>query len=101
MANFVSFLPTVCTLLLLCFSSDDILTANFKYACGIVDCSSTKEGGPCFLPPTMVNHASVAMNLYYQSQGRHTWNCDFNGTGVVAVTDPSSGACKYPFKQTV
>ncbi|XP_074333270.1 glucan endo-1,3-beta-D-glucosidase-like [Apium graveolens] len=124
MANFGSSLP--CTFLLLCFISggtlklvdgqapgqgawciakpstpDDLLTANLNYACGVVDCSSTQEGGPCFLPPTMVNHASVAMNLYYQDQGRHTWNCDFNGTAVVAVTDPSYGTCTFPFKQTL
>ena len=29
------------------------------------------------------------MNAYYQSSGRHQFDCDFNNTGVVSYTDPS------------
>ncbi|XP_017230361.1 glucan endo-1,3-beta-D-glucosidase-like [Daucus carota subsp. sativus] len=126
MAHLVSSLPTLCTLLLLCFISggtlnlvdgqapgqgawciakpstpDDTLTENLDYACANIDCSITKEGGPCFEPQTLINHASVAMNLYYQSQGRHTWNCDFKTTAVISVTDPSFGTCTFLFNQTV
>ncbi|KAJ0259263.1 X8 domain-containing protein [Hirschfeldia incana] len=47
------------------------------------------EGGSCYDPNTPLNHASVAMNLYYQAQGRHYWNCNFEGSGLITVTDPS------------
>ncbi|OIV99025.1 hypothetical protein TanjilG_32284 [Lupinus angustifolius] len=39
---------------------------------------------------------SSAMNLYYQSHGRNHWNCDFKGSGIVVVSDPSYGGCIYP-----
>ena len=45
--------------------------------------------GMCFLPDTMAHHASLAMNLYYQSRGANTWNCDFSSTALTALTDPS------------
>ncbi|MBA0752768.1 hypothetical protein Gogos_001572, partial [Gossypium gossypioides] len=28
------------------------------------------------------------MNAYYQANGRHDFNCDFNRTGVITSTDP-------------
>ncbi|KAJ6423544.1 hypothetical protein OIU84_024499, partial [Salix udensis] len=36
----------------------------------------------------LINHASVAMNLYYQCKGRNQWNCDFRNSGLIVVTDP-------------
>lgn len=29
------------------------------------------------------------MNLYYQTMVRNVWNCDFKGSGLIAITDPS------------
>ncbi|XP_064940896.1 glucan endo-1,3-beta-D-glucosidase-like [Musa acuminata AAA Group] len=76
-------------------TSDTALKDNIEYACSQVDCSVTERGKPCFYPDTLISHASVAMNLYYQSRGRNHWNCYFNNSAVTTVTDPSYGACKY------
>ncbi|XP_052182988.1 glucan endo-1,3-beta-D-glucosidase-like [Diospyros lotus] len=78
-------------------TSIEKLVANINYACSVVNCSLIRDGGPCFLPPLPMNHASFVMNLYYQEAGRHFWNCDFNSSGVITVTDPSYGNCKFPF----
>jgi hypothetical protein len=29
------------------------------------------------------------MNLYYKCRGKNHWNCDFRGSGLVVVTNPS------------
>ncbi|ESQ30843.1 hypothetical protein EUTSA_v10011991mg [Eutrema salsugineum] len=70
-----------------------------KFACSEVDCKIISKGGPCYSPNDLLNHASVAMNLYYQAQGRHYWNCYFGGSGIIAITDPSSGNCIYKFRR--
>ncbi|KAJ7968892.1 Glucan endo-1,3-beta-glucosidase [Quillaja saponaria] len=71
----------------------DMLQAIIDFACSHVDCSSTKPGGGCLSPTTAVNHASVAMNLYYQAFG----DCDFKGTGVIVMSNPGYDNCKYPY----
>ncbi|GAV83314.1 X8 domain-containing protein, partial [Cephalotus follicularis] len=71
-------------------TNDQLLLENLNYACNIVDCSPTQNGGPCFTPTTILNHASFAMNLYYQNVGRDsTSTCDFNNTGLIVTNDPS------------
>ncbi|CAN1150333.1 hypothetical protein LINPERHAP2_LOCUS17503 [Linum perenne] len=35
------------------------------------------------------------MNLHYQVSGRHDFDCDFEGSGVVSLTDPSNIKCTY------
>eukprot|EP00250_Pteridium_aquilinum_P014324 c21915_g1_i1 orf=72-524(+) len=78
-------------------AEDLYLRRNIDYACGEggVDCRLIQEGGTCFLPNSPIAHASYAMNLYYQKNGRNWWNCHFNNTGLVVFTDPSFGNCKY------
>ncbi|XP_022718060.1 glucan endo-1,3-beta-D-glucosidase-like [Durio zibethinus] len=77
-------------------SSDQAtLLANINYACSQVDCRVLQRGCPCFSPDNLMNHASIAMNLYYQSKGRNTWNCDFKGSGLIVVTNPSYATCIY------
>ncbi|CAI0409306.1 unnamed protein product [Linum tenue] len=77
-------------------SSDQAtLLANLNYACSKVDCQILQKGCPCFYPETLINRASVAMNLYYQSRGRNAWSCDFRGSGLVVLTNPSYGNCIY------
>ncbi|KAF1002056.1 major pollen allergen Ole e 10 [Apium graveolens] len=77
-------------------SSDQAtLQANINYACEHVDCSLIKKGCPCFVPESLINHASVVMNLYYQCKGRNQWNCHFGGSGLVTITDPSYDSCVY------
>ncbi|PIA41418.1 hypothetical protein AQUCO_02200080v1 [Aquilegia coerulea] len=61
-----------------------------------IDCSIfEREVCPCYKPNTLINHASVAMNLYYQKFGRNKWNCNFTNSGLITTTDPSYDNCKY------
>lgn len=70
-------------------SDEKTLLQNLNYACSNVDCNILKEGCPCFSPNNLMNHASIAMNLYYQSKGRNPWNCHFGNSALVVLTDPS------------
>ncbi|KAF8378820.1 hypothetical protein HHK36_030169 [Tetracentron sinense] len=71
-------------------SSDEaILTENINYACSQVDCRFMQRGCPCFSPDNLMNHASTAMKLYYQSRGRNRWNWYFMNSGFIVSTDPS------------
>ncbi|KAL2483546.1 Carbohydrate-binding X8 domain superfamily protein [Forsythia ovata] len=76
-------------------SDQGTLTANINYACSQVDCRVLQKGCSCFVPDNLINHASVAMNIYYQSRGRNHWNCYFGNSGLVVLTDPSYGSCIY------
>ncbi|XP_022976886.1 glucan endo-1,3-beta-D-glucosidase-like [Cucurbita maxima] len=78
-------------------SSDQAtLLGNIDFACSKVDCKIIQEGGSCFDPDTLFNHASVAMSLYYNAEGDDQWNCDFRGSGVIVITNPSYENCIYP-----
>ncbi|CAN1256113.1 Major pollen allergen Ole e 10 [Linum perenne] len=55
----------------------------------MVDCSAVKEEGSCFNPKTVMNHASFAMNLYYQITGKKSSSCDFSGTALIITKNPS------------
>ncbi|CDP06072.1 unnamed protein product [Coffea canephora] len=77
-------------------SSDQAaLLNNINYACSQVDCRILQKGCPCSSPDSLINHASIAMNLYYQSRGRNHWNCYFGNSGLIVITDPSYGNCIY------
>eukprot|EP01018_Ginkgo_biloba_P033247 Gb_04530 [translate_table: standard] len=72
------------------------LQANIDYVCGQgVDCSPIQAGGPCFTPNTIAAHATYAMNAFYQTFGRNSYDCDFAQTGALTVSDPSYGDCLY------
>ncbi|XP_062196537.1 major pollen allergen Ole e 10-like [Phragmites australis] len=71
------------------------LRANLEFACSESDCSAIQGTGGCTHPESILSRASVAMNAYYQARGRNSWNCFFNGTGLITITDPSLGSCKY------
>ena len=70
-------------------SSQAALQANVNYACSEVDCKILQKGGACYSPDNLINHASIAMNIYYQCKGRNTWNCHFGESGLITLTDPS------------
>ncbi|EAZ05508.1 hypothetical protein OsI_27724 [Oryza sativa Indica Group] len=79
-------------------ASEDALRANLEFACSESDCAAIQGTGGCSFPDddgSLPTRASVAMNAYYQARGRNSWNCFFNGTGLITITDPSSGSCKY------
>ena len=71
-------------------TDETALQNNIEYACPLVDCTTfLRPGCPCFEPDTRMNHASVAMNVFYQRNGRNKSNCDFNNSGLITLTDPS------------
>ncbi|XP_042484581.1 major pollen allergen Ole e 10-like [Macadamia integrifolia] len=76
-------------------SDPKILQENIDYACSNADCSILRRGCPCSNPDNLMNHASLAMNIYYQSRGRNHWNCDFKNSGLIVISDPSYGNCQY------
>ncbi|XP_023876828.1 glucan endo-1,3-beta-D-glucosidase [Quercus suber] len=77
-------------------SSDQAtLLGNINFACFQVDCQILRRGCPCYAPDNLINHASIAMNLYYQAKGRNHWNCDFRNSALIVLTDPSYANCIY------
>ncbi|XP_027936949.1 probable glucan endo-1,3-beta-glucosidase A6 [Vigna unguiculata] len=78
-------------------SPEASLQAALDYACGMggSDCSQIQQGGNCYSPVTLQNHASFAFNSYYQKNPAPT-SCDFGGTATLVNTNPSSGSCVFP-----
>ncbi|CAM6127777.1 unnamed protein product [Calypogeia fissa] len=67
------------------------------YACGEggANCTAIQNSGPCWLPNTVLSHASYAMNSYFQKNGDDQASCDFKGLGQVTYVNPSYGGCEY------
>ncbi|KAE9592321.1 putative glucan endo-1,3-beta-D-glucosidase [Lupinus albus] len=77
-------------------TNDTQLMNNILYACDVLDnCKMIQQGGSCFIPDILLNHASVVMNEYYAKKGRNPWNCYFSDSGLISNTEPSYGSCKY------
>ncbi|KAK8350754.1 hypothetical protein V6Z12_A06G229500 [Gossypium hirsutum] len=76
-------------------ASNSALAANIEYICSQLDCGSINPKGPCFEPNSRMHHASFAMNLYYQANGRHLADCNFINSGLVSLIDPSYGNCSF------
>ncbi|KAK6917217.1 X8 domain [Dillenia turbinata] len=78
-------------------SSDAVLQGNIDHVCKKLKdkCAIIKPGQPCHEPNTLINHASVTMNLYYQAKGQKPKNCNFKNSGLVSISDPSYEGCKY------
>lgn len=72
------------------------LQAALDYACGAgADCSLIEPGEPCYLPNTLVSHASYAFNSYWQKTKAVGASCDFHGAAALTSSDPSVGDCVF------
>ncbi|TVU20137.1 hypothetical protein EJB05_36331, partial [Eragrostis curvula] len=82
-------------------ASPTALQVALDYACGQggADCSAIQQGGGCFNPDTVKDHASYAFNSYYQKNPVQT-SCDFGGTALLTSTNPSASTCQYPGTST-
>lgn len=70
-------------------SSEATLLENINYSCSQVDCGVLQKGGACYSPDNPINHASIAVNLYYQLKGGKPWTCDFKKSGILTISDQS------------
>nr|XP_027117851.1 PLASMODESMATA CALLOSE-BINDING PROTEIN 3-like isoform X2 [Coffea arabica] len=78
-------------------ASDQALQTALDYACSAgADCAPLQSTGLCYLPNTLIAHASYAFNSYYQRKAMAPGSCSFAGTSTIAKTDPSYGSCVYP-----
>ncbi|KAI8555810.1 hypothetical protein RHMOL_Rhmol05G0203100 [Rhododendron molle] len=76
-----------------------------NYACASGgDCDSIQPNGSCFLPNTLLAHASYAFNSYRQRTKVAGGTCEFGGTAMLVTVDrseysttlpPSLSACYY------
>ncbi|MED6207606.1 hypothetical protein PIB30_037303 [Stylosanthes scabra] len=78
---------------------EDALQRGLDYACSNgADCAPIQPGGPCFLPDTILNHASYAYDSYWKNHNRDPNACNFSGTAapIDLFTDPSTPTCPFP-----
>jgi hypothetical protein len=67
-----------------------VVQTAMDYACGSgADCGMAAPGGPCYLPATLVKHASYAFNSYWQRTKAAGGTCDFAGAAMLVTRDPS------------
>uniref|UniRef100_A0A0D3GJN3 X8 domain-containing protein n=1 Tax=Oryza barthii TaxID=65489 RepID=A0A0D3GJN3_9ORYZ len=69
------------------------------YACASgADCDMVAApGAPCFLPDTLMAHASYAFNSYWQRTKVAGGTCDFAGAAMLITKDPSYDGCRYVY----
>ncbi|KAL5853751.1 hypothetical protein ACOSQ3_008869 [Xanthoceras sorbifolium] len=77
------------------------LNAVIEAVCSKADCSPIKKGGSCFLPNDPYNHASFAVDLYYQNSGRAPEICE-GMFGLRTDKDPTTiMGCRQLFSMRI
>lgn len=67
-----------------------IIQEAMNYACGSgADCGPIQPNGSCFVPNTLLSHASYAFNSYWQRTKVAGATCSFGGTAMLVTVDPS------------
>ncbi|WJX25084.1 DNA-directed RNA polymerase [Trifolium repens] len=81
-------------------AAETTVKVALDYACGYgADCSQIQQGGVCFDPDTLRDHASYAFNDYYQKNPAPT-SCVFGGVATLTNKDPSHGNCHFSSSKT-
>lgn len=81
-------------------AAETTLKVALDYACGYgADCSQLQQGGACYDPNTLKDHASYAFNDYYQKNPAPT-SCVFGGVASLTSKDPSHGNCHFSSSKT-
>ncbi|GMN41984.1 hypothetical protein TIFTF001_011195 [Ficus carica] len=78
---------------------DQNLQKALDYACGAgADCTPILQNGACYLPNTVKDHCSYAVNSYFQRKGQVQGSCDFSGTATQSANPPSTQntSCVFP-----
>ncbi|KAG8384283.1 hypothetical protein BUALT_Bualt04G0102300 [Buddleja alternifolia] len=75
----------------------DTLQEALDYACGDggADCEAIAADGSCYMPDSLVAHASYAFNSYWQKSKRNGGTCGFGGTAMIVTSDPSYRHCRF------
>nr|GEW64556.1 glucan endo-1,3-beta-glucosidase 12 [Tanacetum cinerariifolium] len=73
------------------------LQEAMDYACGAgaADCAAIRPNGSCYVPDSVVAHASYAFNSYWQKNKKNGGMCGFQGTAMLITSDPSYLHCHY------
>nr|XP_043618021.1 uncharacterized protein LOC122589760 [Erigeron canadensis] len=74
------------------------LQEAMDYACGAggADCGPISPNGSCYMPDSVVAHASYAFNSYWQKNKKNGGVCGFEGTAMLIASDPSFLQCRFP-----
>uniref|UniRef100_A0A0E0KV30 X8 domain-containing protein n=1 Tax=Oryza punctata TaxID=4537 RepID=A0A0E0KV30_ORYPU len=76
---------------------DPIMQEAMDYACGSgAECGSIQPSGACYMPDTVLAHASYAFNSYWQMTKAAGGTCDFGGTATIVTRDPSNNILLLP-----
>jgi len=78
-------------------SSNASLQQGLDWACGPgkAMCDPIQAGGDCYLPNTVISHASYAFNIHYHWFQSDPRSCVFGGDATLTNVDPSYGSCYY------
>lgn len=83
-------------------AEDGALQSAIDWACSVdggrADCAAIQQGGACYDPPDLQQHASYAFNDYFLRSGGSASPaaCDFSGVAALTALNPSHGSCVFP-----